>query len=123
MKFRTRLRVTFVTIIALPLVLTALAFCGIGLYLMNIQDGFPVEELDYRAMTENMREVVDATDGVFLRLKRQIAEDPSRLADREYLEMMNSQIVRKTTYILVRKEDELYYAGNQEAAEIGRAHV
>lgn len=117
MKFRTRLRVTFVTIIALPLVLTALAFCGIGLYLMNIQDGFPVEELDYRAMTENMREVVDATDGVFLRLKRQIAEDPSRLADREYLEMMNSQIVRKTTYILVRKEDELYYAGNQEAAE------
>ncbi len=46
MKFRTRLRVTFVTIIALPLVLTALAFCGIGLYLMNVQKGFPIEELD-----------------------------------------------------------------------------
>lgn len=117
MKFRTRLRVTFVTIIALPLVLTALAFCGIGLYLMNIQNGFPVEELDYTAMTENMREVVDATDGVFLNLKRQIVEDPSRLADRKYLEELNSQIVRKTTYIIVRKEDELYYAGNQEAAE------
>ena len=117
MRFRTRLRVTFVTIIALPLILTALAFCGIGLYLMNIQDGFPVEELDYRAMTENMREVVDATDGVFLKLKRQIEEDSSRLADREYLAELNSQIVRKTTYIIVRREDELYYAGNREAAE------
>ena len=117
MKFRTRLRVTFVTIIALPLVLTALAFCGIGLYLMNIQDGFPVEDLDYTAMTENMGEVVDATDGVFLNLKRQIAEDPSRLADREYLEAVNSQIIRKTTYIIVRRENELYYAGNRNAAE------
>ena len=107
MKFRTRLRVTFVTIIALPLVLTALAFCGIGLYLMNIQDGFPVEDLDYTAMTENMGEVADATDAVFLNLKRQIAEDPSRLADREYLEAVNSQIIRKTTYIIVRRENAL----------------
>ena len=117
MRFRTRLRVTFVTIIALPLVLTALAFCGIGLYLMNIQDGFPIEELDYTAMTENIREVVDATDKVFLNLKRQIETDPSRLADRAYLEQLNAQIVRKTTYILVRKEKELYFAGNREAAE------
>ena len=117
MKFRTRLRVTFVTIIALPLVLTALAFCGIGLYLMNVQKGFPIEELDYTAMTENMREVVDATDRVFLTLKKQAAEDPSRLADREYLETVSSQIARKTTYIIVRKGEELYFAGNEEAAE------
>ena len=68
-------------------------------------------------MTENMGEVVDATDGVFLNLKRQIAEDPSRLADREYLEAVNSQIIRKTTYIIVRRENELYYAGNRNAAE------
>ena len=47
MKFRTRLRVTFVTIIVLPLVLTALAFCGIALYLVNVQKDFPVVQPDY----------------------------------------------------------------------------
>ena len=118
MKFRTRLRVTFVIIIVLPLVLTALAFSGIGLYLMNVHQGFPAVELDYTAMTENMREIVDATDQAFLRLKDQAEEDASRLADMQYLEEVNSGITHRTTYIMVRKEDTLYYAGNEEAAEV-----
>ncbi|MCI9437033.1 MAG: HAMP domain-containing protein [Lachnospiraceae bacterium] len=117
MKFRTRLRVTFVIVIALPLVLTAMAFCGIGLYLLNIQKGFPIVELDYTAMSENMREVVGATNGAYLILKAQIEKDPSMLADTAYLDKVNSQIREKTTYIIVRKDDELYYTGNREAAE------
>ena len=118
MKFRTRLRVTFIIIIVLPLILTAVAFLGIGLYLMNAQKGFPIARLDYTTMTENMREVAAATDDVFFDLKEQIEEDSSRLADLEYLDMVNSQIPHKTTYIIVRKDDDLYYAGNQEAAEM-----
>ena len=51
MKFRTRLQLTFITIIILPLALTALAFCGIGLSLMDAQKGFPIEEIDYETMT------------------------------------------------------------------------
>jgi len=117
MKFKTRLRVTFVVIIVLPLVLTVLAFCGIGLYLMNVQKGFPAVEPGYTEMAENMREAVEATDQAFFQLQEQIEEDASRLADREYLNWINSRIARKTTYIIVRKGSELYYAGNQEAAE------
>ena len=117
MKFRTRLRVTFIIIIVLPLILTALAFCGIGLYLMNAQKGFPIVRLDYSTMTENMRQVADATDGVFFELKEQIETDPARLADVEYLDRVSARIPQKTTYIIVRKDDALYYAGNPEAAE------
>ncbi len=118
MRFKTRLRVTFVTIVILPLVLTVLAFCGIGLYLMNVQRGFPIAKPDYTVLAESMQEVVDATDKAFYFLQDQIQKDASRLADVEYLEYVNSQIARKTTYLIVRKENELYYAGNKEAAEI-----
>lgn len=117
MKFKTRLQVTFAIIIILPLALTALAFCGIVLYLMNVQKGFPAIHLGYEEMTENMQEVVDATDKAYFFLMDQIAEDPSRLSDKEYLEMVDSRIARKTTYILVRKGGELYYTGNEKAAE------
>ena len=86
MRFKTRLRVTFVVIIVLPLALTVLAFFGIGLYLMNVQKGFPAVQPGYTALTENMQEVVDATDKAFFHLQDQIAKDPSRLADKEYLE-------------------------------------
>ena len=118
MKFKTRLRVTFITIVVLPLGLTTLAFCGIGLYLMNVQKGFPIVKPDYTVLAENMQEAVETTDRAFYYLQEQIAKDASKLADKGYLERVNSQIARKTTYIIVRKGNELYYAGNEEAAEV-----
>ena len=117
MKFKTRLRVTFIIIIVLPMVLMAFAFCIIGTYL-NIQHGLPADRLDYTNMSENMREIVNATEKAYLTLQEQVKEDPSKLADKEYLSQVNSQIARRTTYIIVRKESELYYAGNEEAAQL-----
>lgn len=116
MKFKTRLYVTFITIIVLPLMLTTLAFCGIGLYLMNVQKGLPVAEFDYSVFSENMQEIVESTDKAFFMLREQAETDASRLADKEYLEQVNSEISRKSTYIIVRKGTELYYAGNDVAA-------
>lgn len=116
MKFKTRLRVTFITIIVLPLVLTALAFCGIGLYLMNVQKGLPLGQIDYMDVTQNMQEMVKSTDKAYYVLQEQAMKDPARLADLEYLEQISSDIARKSTYIIVRKGEELYYTGNEEAA-------
>lgn len=112
MKFKTRLRVTLIIIIVLPLALTAMAFCGIGLYLINAQKGLPIGPMDYTVLSENLQEVVRGTDRAYNELLKQAKKDPSRLEDKGYLEMVNSEIARKSTYILVRKGDELYYAGN-----------
>ena len=92
MKFKTRLRVTFIMIILLPLVLTALAFCGIGLYLMNVQKGLPIEELDYAVLSENMQELVKTTDKTYGILLKQAKTDSSRLEDIDYLEEVNSVV-------------------------------
>ena len=117
MKFKTRLLVTFTVIIVLPLALTALAFCVIGLYLINAQKGMPFEELNYTLMAENMQEVVDSTDHVYMELRKQAETDPARLADKRYLERLSSRIVPRTTCIIVRKDFDLYFAGNETVAE------
>ena len=54
MKFKTRLYITFVTIVMLPLILTALAFCGIGMYLLNVQKGLSFARFEYLDVTQNM---------------------------------------------------------------------
>ena len=118
MKFKTRLRVTFIIIIVLPLALIAFAFCVIGLYLMNAQKGLPVERIGYTNMSENMQEIVNSTEEVYSVLQKQTQTDPFRLADKEYLAQVNSQTARRSTYIIVRKDTELYYAGNEEAARL-----
>ena len=51
MKFKTRLQVTFIMIIVLPLVLTAIELCWIGLYLMNVHNGVPMYRIDYYAVS------------------------------------------------------------------------
>lgn len=117
MKFKTRLRVTFITIILLPMVLTAMAFFAIGIYLMNMNQGYTVQELDYSMMSETVQAFVNTADQAYEELLAQAGQDPSRLEDMNYLQMVNDKIARKSTYILVRKDHELYYAGNQEAAE------
>lgn len=117
MKFKTRIRITFITIILLPLALTSLAFCGIGLYLISVQKGIPIEPFDYELLSENMQEIVKSTDTTYEILLEQAEQDASRLEDKQYLEEVNAGIPRKSTYIIVRKGQELYYAGDGKAAQ------
>ena len=106
MRLKTRLQVTFISIVLLPLVLTAMAFIAIGIYLVNGNQGLPVHELDYAMMSESMDTFIEAADMAYDELLRQINEDPARLEDPQYLKMVNDEIARKSTYILVRKNDE-----------------
>ena len=116
MKFKTRLRVTFIIIIVLPLALIALAFCGIGMYLTNLQKGLPAGQMTN--VSENMQEIVNDTEEVFQVLKEQAKEDPALLADKEYLERISARTTHRSTYIIVRKDSELYYTSYEEAARI-----
>ena len=116
MKFKTRLKVTFATIILLPLVLTAMAFMVIGIYLMNVQQGYTIQELDYSMMSETVQSFVNTADKAYTALVDQAREDPAMLEDKTFLEKVNSEIARRSTYILVRKGQDIYYAGNEDAA-------
>lgn len=117
MKFKTRLRVTFISIILLPLLLTIMAFVMIAIYLMNYSQGLSLTDIDYSMMSENFREFTNTTDQAYYVLLDQVKEDSSRLEDKEYLDHINEEVSRKSTYIIVRKGDKLYYAGNEEAAQ------
>lgn len=117
MKFKTRLRVTFITIIFLPLLLTALAFCTIGLYLMNNSQGDTLRDLDVTMMAEPVQSFIVTADDIYRQLAEQADRDVRLLEDREYLEKMNSSLRQKSAYLLIRKGDGIYYAGNQEAAQ------
>ncbi len=117
MKLKTRLRVTFAAMIGLPLLLTVLAFVAIGFYLVNMDKGLGFREMDYSMMSESIEEFIYSNDQVYDYLKEQAAVDVHPFEDIHYLEDVNSKIARKFTYLLVRKDDQIYYAGNPEAAK------
>ncbi len=117
MKFKTRLQVTFISIILLPLLLTVLAFMMIGVYLVNVQKGYGLRELDYTMMSDNLKDFVGEADQMYDMLSAQASRDPAVFENREFLEKTNREFSRRGAYIMVRKGSQLYYTGNPQAAE------
>lgn len=117
MKFKTRLMVTFLTIVLLPLILTALAFISIGGYLLNSQKDFDKVNIDYTMMSDPAHVFEQISEQVFAEVRNQIAADQRKLEDMDYLQALNGEIEDKASYIIVRKGEEIYYTGNLLAAE------
>ncbi len=116
MKFKTRLKVTFISIIVLPLLLTILAFVTIAIYLMNVTPGGKLAPLDYSSMSDNMQDFVNMTDEAYYTILEQANEDVSKLEDKEYLEWVDKEVARNSTYLIVRKGEDIYYVGDPLAA-------
>ncbi len=116
MKFKTRLLVTSLTIVLLPLALTAAAFIGIGSYLLKTENENGIANVDYRMATDPIEAFVEISDEIFREVRKQTAAGASRLEDREYLSALNKKIENRSSYIIVRKNDYVYYTGNASAA-------
>lgn len=117
MKFKTRLRVTFATIIVLPLLLTVLAFMMIGVFLLSRQQAVGFQELDYSAISDSVQSVGKQTQMLYEKLLDQLERDPAAFEDPNYLKGISESLGRKNSYILVRKGDEIYYTSNASAAK------
>ena len=71
---------------------------------------------DYTMMSDPAKTAEQLSNEMFKDVKLQIAEDATRLEDKEYLERLNEQIENKGSYIIVRKGNVIYYTGNEAAA-------
>lgn len=117
MKFRTRLLVTSLTIVLVPLLLTSLAFLVVGGHAEDAGDADGIIDGNNLSISYTIENYSHITEEVLKAVKDQIAHDASRLEDREYLNEISGELNNRFSYIIVRKEDSLYYTGNERAAE------
>lgn len=118
MKFRTRLLVTFLTIILLPLVLAITAFLAIGYNLSKGQEEFGFQNSDYNVWIDPAQASKTMSEEIFYSVKNEMKENPYLLEDRAILDSINEGIADKSSYIIIRKNEELFYTGNQPASEL-----
>lgn len=117
MKFKTRLMVTFATIIILPMFLTVLAFFVIGGYLINLQQGVRIQDLKYTMVSESFQTAAAGVDEIYDMIVRQAREDVSRLEDPVYLEQLEESFPPSSAYYIIRKNGEVLYSDNPESAQ------
>ncbi len=117
MKFKTRLMITFTTIIVLPLMLTAIAFFIIGGYLVNLQQGYKIQDIDYTLVSESFQAAAGTVDEIYNIIVEQAKEDVSRLEDVEFLKHLEETLPKSSAYYIIRKNGQILYSNNPEAAE------
>lgn len=117
MKFRTRILITFFTIILLPCLLALTAFLLIGNYLTRTQEEYGVTHADYNVWIDPTVASRMISDEIFKETKEHLLQNPLALEDTAVLEELNKKIAGKSSYIIVRKDGALYYTGNQFAAD------
>lgn len=114
MKLRTRLIVAFFVILFVPFLLFGIAFIGFSNHQMKmIEENYGVP-VTLETLSDSMRVISKSTENIFEQLKEQAAKDADRFLDLAYLEEMNQSLSEKVSYLLVRKDEELYYSGTDE---------
>ena len=116
MKFRTRLLITSLTIVLLPLLLTAAALLLVGSRIEDAETPFGFLDRDNASFIYTIENYSRISEEVLEKVRQQMREDPSRLEDTDYLDGITQDLKDKSSYIIVRKGDELYYTGNNNAA-------
>lgn len=117
MKFRTRILITFFTIILLPSVLAITAFVCIGSYLTRQQEDYGLQNKDVNIWIDPTQTSRTMSDEIFFEVRERLTHAPDSLEDKTVLEELNAKISDKSSYIILRKEDQMYYTGNHLAAD------
>ena len=104
MRLKTKLTITAITMVLLPLLLITIAFLVIG--------GIMNEGSTRNLIADNTR-YMKIADNIFEQLSTDTTQDPDILTDQEYLDRINEQLSNENGYVVVRQgSDTITYNGS-----------
>lgn len=117
MKLRTRLIVAFCVILFVPFVMFGITFFGFTQHqLQALEDSYGVS-VSLENLSDSMQVIGKSTQQTFERMKEQAQEDPDQFLDQVILDQINQELKDKKSYLLMRKDQELFYNGSEEAVD------
>ena len=118
MRFRTKLLITSLAIVIIPIILAVGTYLAIGRYLLYDQQ---VQEfsggIDYGMVSDPSEAFSDMADEISQEIALAMLVNPFVLEDKAFLSEADSKVAGKYSFLLVKKGDEIYYVDNEKRAE------
>ena len=112
MKLRTRLMISFCIIIFVPVMLATVAVWGYGqLHIWEIQRSYNITTDPYEYLTNSVRILSSYTDYEYNLLSQMVLENSKKLENMEYLQEVNGELLKKDSYLIFRKGEEILFSG------------
>ena len=113
MKLRTKLIITFLILILVPVLFTGLAFFGIAKYqVITIKKLYGIESASYETLSNTTAMLSRITSVIYSDIEKVAEEDPDALEDLEYLDGINDELEDRYSFLIVKKGDEFIYLGD-----------
>ena len=118
MKIKTKLIISFCIIIFFPLLLAGMvtiAFCNFQVQV--IEQTYGIRNADAYSIMNSVQILSRYTANDFEEIKRMAQSNPALLTGEAYLNEKNEELKQKSSYLVVRKDNEIVYNGaeNNEA--------
>ena len=114
MKLRSKLIVTFLILILVPVMFTAVAFLGFSHYQINsIKRLYGVENVTYETLTNTTAMLSRITRESYNALMQKAETEPDAFEDPEYLDSVNLDLKGRYSFLVVRKDDDFIYVGDE----------
>ncbi len=114
MKLKTRLTISFCIIIFVPILLAAFVIFGLQKFqIAAIEQTYGITADNYVNLMNPVQILNRYTKADYNRLLKEVKLNPDRFLELEFLEEINQQLKKKYSYLIVRREDDIVYMGDQ----------
>ena len=118
MKLKTRLIIAFFVIICVPITLTGIALLGFSSYqIRTLENTLGISGITYESFSDSVQMLNKATQTNFEQIKKESQKNPDSFLDKRYLDQINEELKQKYSYLIVRRDDELYYSGTTTSVD------
>ena len=110
MKLKTKLWITFIIIVVLPILLTTIAYLVIGAtVVLGMRDTYGEDSISFSFASNPASAYDEIINEHYEALEEYALSDPSKLGDKEILAQMDESLGEVSAFLVVKKGDSLYY--------------
>ena len=115
MKLRSKLIVTFLILILVPVLFTTAAFFLFGHYQMNaVKRLYGLENVTYETLSNTTAMLSRITRETYESMRETARTDPDEFGDSGYLTAVNANLETRYSFLAVRKDGSFTYVGDEE---------
>ena len=115
MKLRSKLIVTFLILILVPVLFTTAAFFLFGHYQMNaVKRLYGLENVTYETLSNTTAMLSRITRETYESMRETARTDPDEFGDSGYLAAVNANLETRYSFLAVRKGESFTYVGSEE---------
>ena len=101
------------------MMMVAIVVLGLGRYQISvIEKYYNVDISDYETLYNPIKFAYIVTENVENNILSELESNSGKLEDREYLEQINSKLISKYSYVILRCGNDILYSGSDEDKDI-----